>query len=257
MDAPPVLLLKLTLVPLLIAAVTLAGRRWGDRAAWLLMALPVVAGPTLYFYAVEQGPAFAADAARATLLGLVAAAALSIAYVWLSTHWSWLPTLFLSWAAFGMVTMPLFEVELSAVGAFAAAVVALLAVRTAIPRVTALAGPVSRPWWDVPLRMLAASVLVVVLTSVADRLGARVSGALTPFPVATAIIAAFTHAQEGPGAVARFFRGFIPGLCTFALFCAVLATALQSLPVATSFIVALAVQVAAQALITFGDRGDV
>ena len=52
------LLLKLLLVPGLVAAVTLAVRRWGPAVGGWLAGLPVVAGPVLVFYAIEQGDAF-------------------------------------------------------------------------------------------------------------------------------------------------------------------------------------------------------
>ena len=54
------LLLKLVLVPGLIALVTLAGRRFGPRLGGRLNALPLVAGPVLFFLALEQGDAFVA-----------------------------------------------------------------------------------------------------------------------------------------------------------------------------------------------------
>ena len=41
------ILLKLLLVPLLLAAVTLAGRRWGQSVAGWLGSFPIVAGPIL------------------------------------------------------------------------------------------------------------------------------------------------------------------------------------------------------------------
>ena len=46
------LLLKLVLVPGLIALVTLAGRRFGPRVGGWLNALPLVAGPVLFFLAL-------------------------------------------------------------------------------------------------------------------------------------------------------------------------------------------------------------
>jgi len=64
--------IKLVLVPLLIAAITAAGERLGPRIAGALTGLPVVAGPIALFIALEQGPAFAARAAVATLAGEVA-----------------------------------------------------------------------------------------------------------------------------------------------------------------------------------------
>src|SRR5260221_10047723 len=56
------LILKLTLVPSLVLGATLAVRRWGPRIGGLLTGLPIVSGPALFFFAVEQGNAFAAVA---------------------------------------------------------------------------------------------------------------------------------------------------------------------------------------------------
>ena len=47
------LALKLTIVPLLIAAITFAGHRWGPAVSGWLAGLPVVAGPVLFFIAIE------------------------------------------------------------------------------------------------------------------------------------------------------------------------------------------------------------
>jgi hypothetical protein len=97
--------------------------------------------------------------------------------------------------------------------------------------------------------MIAAATLVFVLTSMADRLGPALSGLLTPFPVATAIIAGFMHAQEGSGAVLRFLRGYMPGLCSFAIFCFVLALTLPTRSLGTAAAAALGAQLVAQAIL--------
>jgi hypothetical protein len=96
--------------------------------------------------------------------------------------------------------------------------------------------------------MCSAAALVFALTAAADRLGPAMSGLLTPFPVATAIIAGFTHAQQGSGAVIRFLRGYMPGLCSFAVFCFVLALTLPRLSAPLSFATALALQLLAQGM---------
>ncbi|PYS51421.1 MAG: hypothetical protein DMG13_18765 [Acidobacteria bacterium] len=98
------------------------------------------------------------------------------------------------------------------------------------------------------MRMLAAAALVLVLTSLADRLGPRLTGFLTPFPVATAIIAAFTHAEHGADAVVSYFHGFLPALNSFALFCFVFAIGLVPLGLPLSIAVALSLQLAIQAI---------
>ncbi|MFH9725952.1 hypothetical protein ACH4M4_23765 [Streptomyces sp. NPDC017254] len=69
-----ILLLKLVLAPALVVASTLAGRRWGPSVTGTLVVLPIVAGPILFIACLEHGREFAADAASASLLGMVSLA---------------------------------------------------------------------------------------------------------------------------------------------------------------------------------------
>ena len=246
------LLLRLTLVPALIAAVTLASRRWGHRVGAFVTALPAVAGPTLGFYAVEQGNLFAANAARASLLGLVGVAAFCVAYARASSRLHWAPCLLIGWASFAVVTVAIYRVDAGAWPALGVAVASLLGARALLPSPRAMLPPARAPRWDLPLRMLSAAALVFVLTSAADRLGSSVSGILTPFPVATAILAGFTHAQRGSAACVEFLRAYIPGLCGFAIFCVSLATMLPVWPIAWSFSAALATQLVLQIVLFSG-----
>ena len=78
------LALKLTLVPALVLSATLATRRWGPRIGGLLTGLPIVSGPALLFFAVEQGNVFAAEASRAVIVSLVAVAASAATYAWVA-----------------------------------------------------------------------------------------------------------------------------------------------------------------------------
>ena len=57
------LLLKLTLAPLLVAAATLVAQKWGPRVGGLLMGLPLTTGPIFLLLEIDQGPHFAAGAA--------------------------------------------------------------------------------------------------------------------------------------------------------------------------------------------------
>jgi hypothetical protein len=242
------LLLRLVLVPIFIALVTLAALRWGPRAAAFVTALPAVAGPTLLFFAMQQGRVFAAQAASGTLLGLVGVAAFCLAYGYGSTRLRWFACLIVGWLAFGVLTMLFRGVTVPAIAGLAIAVAALMLVRRLLPAPGPMEPSRARHRWDLPMRMVSAAALVFILTSVAARLGPALSGLLTPFPVATAIIAGFTHAQQGTGAVLRFLRGYMPGLCSFAIFCFVLAVMLPGHGVAVTFAAALATQLAAQAI---------
>jgi hypothetical protein len=248
------LLLKLVLVPSFVAGVTLAARRWGLRIGGLLTALPMVAGPAFCFYAIEQGNNFAASAARTTLLGIVATAAFCVAYAWSARGANWLVSLLGGWLAFALTGALMYRVHLGGVGELAVAVAGLLVAHRCMPPLP----PSSNrhragegAGWDLPVRMGAAAMLVVVLTALAGRLGPQASGILTAFPVATVVIGVFAHIQRGHEAVAAFFRGLLRGLHSFVLFCFVFSLALGPLRfgLLPGVLAALLAQLAFQALL--------
>ena len=240
------LVLKLVLVPSLVAAATLAAQRWGPRVGGWFTALPLVGGPVLCFYAVEQGEQFASDAARSALAGLSAVAAFCAAYAWASRRMGWQVTALLATLVFAAVTAALHVAGPGMAGSILLAVGGIALAGRTIP-VPRAGSPPRAPGGALAIRMAATATLVVALTLLAGGLGPRLSGLLTVFPVATGIMASFTHAQQGPHAVLTFFRGYLPALNAFALFCLVLAVAFVPLGWAGALVVALSAQLSAHA----------
>lgn len=214
----------------------------GHRVGAFVTAPPAVAGPTLLFYAIQQGAHFAAEAARGSLLGLAGVAAFCLVYARASARVHWAVCLLLGWLSFAVVTVLISCVHVGPIGAFAIAVATLFGARALLPSHGPVPPPSRAPRWDLPLRMVSAGALVFSLTALADRLGSSISGILTPFPVATAILVGFTHAQRGSAACVEFLRTYTPGLCGFAIFCAMLALTLPHLPIAAAFSAALVAQ---------------
>jgi hypothetical protein len=246
------LLLKLFLVPGLIALVTLAGRRFGPRFGGWLNALPLVAGPVLFFLTLEQGETFVARAAQGTLAGLAAVAAFAVIYSWMAVARRWWECVLVGWAAFGALTIALQAVPWTAVSGLALALAAFGAARFLLPRLPEAPPPARAPAWDLPLRMASAVVLVPLVTGLAARLGPRLSGAITQFPIATTILLAFTHAQQGAPAAVGFLRAFLPAMWSFAVFCFVLAWGVVGLGRDLAFLLALVLSLAAQGLVWLG-----
>jgi len=242
------LLLKLCLVPILVASVTLAARRWGPRIGGWLTALPIIAGPTLCFYAIEQGGEFAARATQATLVALVAVAAHAVTYARVCRRWAWPASLIASWIAFAVVTALLYAGQFNLLISLVLALASFAIAQRMLPARKPVVSAAVPPGRDLLLRMLAAAALVLILTSAADRLGPTLSGFLTPFPIATAIIAAFTQAERGPDAVISYFHGFVPALNSFALFCFVFALALVRFGLPLAVTLALSAQLAIQGI---------
>jgi hypothetical protein len=243
------LVLKLLVVPTLVLFVTLGARRWGPRIGGYLTSFPIVAGPTLFFFALEQGPAFAREAARATLVALVAVAVSSLVYAWASLWTLWWISLAASWTSFVVTTLTLNRLSWPLPVALVAAVGGFFAVRALLPSPRGAPIAVQRSAWDLPLRTLASIVAVLTLTGLAELLGPRVSGALTAFPGALGVLLVFTHAQQGAPSVIRFLHGFFPGMWSFALFIFVLAVSIVPFGKWVAFALAVASLAPAQALV--------
>jgi hypothetical protein len=243
------LLLKVVVVPALVLTVTLGGRRWGPRVGGFLASFPILAGPILFFFAIEQGPAFVREAARAVLMALVAVSISGLVYAWASLRTPWWISLAASWTSFTAGTLALNSVRWPLPIAFVVAVGSFFVVRALLPAARGPHVDADRSRWDLPLRTLASMTAVLTLTGLAEWLGPRVSGAFTAFPTALGILLVFTHAQQGSSSVIRFLHGFLPGMLAFALFVFVLAVSIVPLGTWIAFALAVASLVPSQAIV--------
>ncbi len=239
---------KLLLVPAFIGTLSLAGRRWGPAISGWLVGLPVVAGPIVFFLAVEQGTAFAAGAARGTLSGLASLSAYALVYGRLSRGLGWAGSLLAGWAAFLLSTLALDRVPAPPLAlAFPAVCAIFLLVLRLLPAVESPDGPAETPGWEIAARMAAGAALVLAITGTAAILGPRLSGLLTPFPVAATVFTVFTHRFQGGAAAVRLLRGLAAGSFTLAVFFLVVAATLEAWGIPASFGAATAAGLAVQA----------
>ncbi len=221
------LILKLVLVPVLIGAVSLAGRRWGPAVSGWLVGLPLTSAPVALFLALEQGPAFAARAAQGTLMGLVSVAAFCLVYSRLVRRIGWPGSLLGGWTAFFVATFALEQVSVPLALAFAGVTAALLVAMGLLPESPPQASGAEPPPWEIPLRMVAATAMVLAITGAAESLGPQLSGLLTPFPVYATVLAAFTHQFQGPSAAIRLLGGVVAGSFSFAVFFLIVAWSVE------------------------------
>jgi hypothetical protein len=254
------LAVKLLLSPALVGAASLAGRRFGPRVAGLAAALPIVAGPVLLFYAVEQGAAFAATAARSTLIGLVPLTAFCLVHANLARASVRLPrraaaplSLAAGWAAFLALAAALHSVRLPAWACTATGAAALLVGWRLVPAVPADGQSPLRhhPALELLLRMAAAALLVTALTGLAAALGPTWSGLLAPFPVASSVVVMGSHLADGPDRLPETLRGFLLGLLGFVAFLGVLVYGLEPLGVARTFTLATGASVGIAAAVAW------
>lgn len=150
----PILLLKLTLAPLLIAAATFVQRRWGGSLGGLMVGLLLTSAPVSVFIALERGPAFAARSAIGTLLGTVAMSGFCAVYAISARRLSWLPSAMLASFTCAVVTIVMSRVPQDAVTAAAISYPALLALVLMTERPGIRLPAVPPPWCDTPARMV-------------------------------------------------------------------------------------------------------
>ena len=244
----PSLLLKVVVTPALIAAATLAGRRWGDRLSGWLVGLPLTSGPVVFFLAIDQGSRFATSAALAVLLGTISQAAFAVAYARAAVGTGWPVATAAGCAAFALGTVAFQRVSLPALPAVALVTASLILATLLMPKSRAAGQQAPPSDWDLPLRIGVATGLVLFLTGIAPAIGAHLTGLLSPFPIYAGVLAIFAHRQSGAAAANNVLRGLLLGLFSFAVFFLVLATGLSRLGVAIAFLVAIGIALAIQGL---------
>jgi hypothetical protein len=249
------LTLKLVLTPALIGTATLVGRRWGQSVGGWLVGLPLTTGPVAFFIALDHGAAFGAAAVVGSLVGAVAEAAFSVAYGWSATRTAWLPALLAGSVAYAVTAAVLQPLGLGPAALFGLVVAALAVSIRLMPAGVPGATPAAAPRWDLPARMVLATAVVLALTALAPRLGARWSGLLATYPLFAAILTAFGHRMQGAGAALGVLRGLLFGLFSFAAFCFVLAVGLVPLGIGGAFAGAIAVALLVQGIALWRMRG--
>lgn len=229
------------MVPALIGAASLAGRRWGPAVSGWMVALPFTSAPIIFFLALAHGPAFAADSAMGTLSGGLSLAVFCVAYHLAAPRMRWPAATLIAVGALAAANLGLQYLRLP-LWALAALVTAGLALSL---WVVALGGPVENPpaealpRWDIPARMLAATLFVVGITAAAPLIGPRMSGLVATFPLVAGTVTVFTHARYGAPAASGVLRGLLMGLFSFVGFYTVLIALLAPEGVGLAFAAAI------------------
>lgn len=219
---------KLLLTPVMIAGLTLIGRRWGPRAAGLIVGLPLTTGPVSVFLATEHGIAFAERAAIGSVLGFMNACCCVAAFAVTLRRKSLSVAVAVAVAVVAGSSLAVGELTVSMPVAISLAMPVIvflwLVVRRPIAaereHVAVAARIPAAPAWDILARMLIATSMVASITAAASVLGPRMSGVLSALPVLGGLLAVFTYQRDGRAAsvalIAAMIIGSIPGILFFA-----------------------------------------
>lgn len=217
-------------------------------SGWLV-GFPFTSAPIAFFLALNQGAAFAAAAAAGTMTGAISQAAFCLAYAWLARRWGSAIAGGAGCLAFALSTVALERLTVPLLASFVTVLAALVLALRLMPgdvgRSRAAAG--SPPRWDIPARMVVATVFVLLLTEMAPALGPHLTGLLAPFPLYAAVLTVFAHRLEGATPAVAVLRGLLLALFAFAGFFLVIAALIERAGMALAFAAAVVLTLGLQA----------
>ena len=187
------LLLKLTLVPFIIALVALVGRFYSAKAAGLLSGLPVIAAPIIYFLYADYGVEFAINAAAATIVGIVALSSFCFIYAWAATRWHWSLCLLAALAGYFVLAFVLVQASLPLWAGLMLSVCCVAVHIRYSPLVRQPIDKIRSSSLEILLRMACGAILVLLISYGGGQLGEAYSGIFAAFPVGSSIITVFSH----------------------------------------------------------------
>jgi hypothetical protein len=217
-----IIALRLLLSPLLILTATQLGKRFGPSASGWFIGFPIISGPISLILATTQGHSFAVQAGIGTMNGQASICLFSAVYILAARKLPWWLTAPLAILAYSVsaalwkyLALPLLPSLILLVGLVVLFTWLLPAKKVELKPLNV--------WWDLPARMLIASVYVFGVTFFSSHLGPALSGIFSTLPVFSTILSTFTHAQQGGLAAGQLVRGTILGSISIAAFYLVIA----------------------------------
>jgi len=206
------LALKLGSTAAVVVLVCLVVERSGPVLGGLIATLPISAGPTFVFLAMEHDAAFIGASALGGIRALTGTLAFIIIYGLAVPRWgllAGLPAALAGWAL--TVTAPRPDSIWAGAAIFAVAMAAGLVLLRRVRAVRpALRGGSSR--WDVPMRALAAMLLVALALALGRAFGPAAAGIAALAPIIMTSLGLMLHRRLGGAGAASVLANSLPGI---------------------------------------------
>lgn len=209
---------KLAVTAGFVVFATWTAERAGPLIGAMVVTLPVSAGPSYVFLALDHDASFIAASALASLISNAGTVLFCTVYTVAAQSRGLavsLPVALAVWIAFVTVVRS-FGLDLP--GVFALNVVTFVVGLPIIWRLRR--APVRafvRRWYDVPLRAAMVAALVGTVVGLSSTLGPTTTGILALFPIVLTSVTLILHRRLGGRATAAITANSIPGLAGFCL----------------------------------------
>jgi hypothetical protein len=238
------LLIKMAVTAAFVIAATKAAERAGALVGAMIATLPIAAGPSFVFLALDHSPEFLADSALASFTVNAATGIFALVYAALAQRRGLALSLGAALAAWVAAAMLVRSVEWTTAGA--------ILFNIAVFSVCLAAGnrfrhvpmpPVAQRWYDVPLRALMVAALVAAVIGLSTQVGPAVTGILAVYPIVLTSLMLILHPRAGGPATAAIIAHTILGLVGFSLCCLTARLAIVPLGPTLGLSLALAVSI--------------
>jgi hypothetical protein len=192
------LMLRMAVTAAFVVTASIITERSGPVIGALVATLPISAGPSYVFLALDHDAAFIAEGALASLPINAATICLGLTYVVLAQRRSMLVSFSAAVAVWIALATVIRMTHWSLFGGVAANVVAFAVCLPLLKRFRNVRMPlITRRWYDIPLRALLVSTLVATVVTLSGWVGPTISGIIALFPVVFTSMMLILHPRIG------------------------------------------------------------
>jgi hypothetical protein len=235
------LLLRMAIAAAFVVTASIITERSGPVIGALIATLPVSAGPSYVFLAIDHDAGFIAQGALASVPVNAATIFMCLTYVVLSQRHNLAVSCGSAVAVWIVLATIIRQFDWSLTAGLAAN---LIAFGICIPLLAgyrhAKMPLVTRRWYDVPMRAALVAILVAIVVSTSGWVGPRISGIIALYPVVFSSIMLILHPRIGGPPTAAVLANSAWGLLGFGMAVAVLNVAVTQFGSAIGLSCALA-----------------
>jgi hypothetical protein len=217
------LVLRMAITAAFVVSASVITERSGPVIGALVATLPISAGPSYVFLALDHNAAFIAEGALASLPINAATIFLGLTYVVLAQRRSALVSCLGAVAVWIALAAIIRSVQWTLAGGLIVNAVAFAICVPLLARFRHVRMPlITRRWYDIPLRAMLVATLVASVVTLSGWVGPKISGMLALFPVVFTSMMLILHPRIGGPPTAAVLANSAGGLMGLGIAIAVL-----------------------------------
>jgi hypothetical protein len=233
--------LRMAVTAVFVVSASVITERAGPVIGALVATLPISAGPSYVFLALDHDAAFIAQGSLASLPINAATVVLGLIYVVLAQRHSALVSCSVAVAVWIALASLARAVHWTLAGGVIANMIAFIICTPLLQRFRHVKMPlITRRWYDIPLRASLVATLVATVVTLSGWVGPSISGTIALFPVVFTSMMLILHPRIGGPPTAAVIANGAWGLMGFGIAIAVLHVAALQLGSAIGLSLALA-----------------